>query len=88
MTNKELLKEIHRDNKTINKNLQRLANIGLIGLLGKCAEDAKQSNDGVGKLLVKIGLLLVALSEIVLLVSSFIDYRTAKIEQEMEACDE
>lgn len=88
MTNKELLKEIHRDNKAINKNLQRLANIGLIGLLGKCGENAKQSNDGVGKLLVKIGLLLVALSEIVLLVSSFIDYRTAKIEQEMEACNE
>ena len=31
MTNKALLREIHRDNKAINRNLQRLANIGLFG---------------------------------------------------------
>ena len=84
MTNKEILKDIHRDNKAINRNLQRLANIGLIGLLGRCAENAKQSNDGVGKILAKTGLLFVALSEILLLISDFIDYRTAKIEREME----
>ena len=39
MTNKTILREIHRENKSINRNLQRLANIGLIGLLGKSAED-------------------------------------------------
>ena len=38
MTNKTILREIHRENKSINRNLQRLANIGLIGLLGKSAE--------------------------------------------------
>lgn len=32
MTNKAILREIHRDNKAINRNLQRLANIGLIGM--------------------------------------------------------
>lgn len=30
MTNKTILREIHRENKFINRNLQRLANIGLI----------------------------------------------------------
>lgn len=88
MTNKAILKEIHRDNKTINRNLQHLANIGLIGLLGKSAEEAKKTNDTVGKFLAKIGLLLVAVSEIVLLVGDFIDYRKEKIEQELEENDE
>lgn len=45
MTNTALLREIHRDNKAINRNLQRLANIGLIGLLGKCAEEAKTGKE-------------------------------------------
>ena len=43
MTNKTILREIHRENKSINRNLQRLANIGLIGLLGKSAEAAKKT---------------------------------------------
>lgn len=88
MTNKAILKEINRDNKSINRNLQRLANIGLIGLLGKSAEEAKKTNDTVGRSLAKIGLLLVAVSEIVLLVSDFIDYRKEKIEHELEENDE
>ena len=40
-------------------------------------EEAKKKNDTVGKSLAKTGLLLVAVSEIVLLVSDFIDYRKA-----------
>lgn len=75
MTNIALLREIHKDNKVINRNLQRLANIGLIGLLGKCAEEAKKAGDSAGKTLAKAGLLLVTVSEAVLLVSDLIDYR-------------
>ena len=83
MTNNVILREIHRDNKAINRNLRRLANIGLIGLLGRSAEEAKKTNDTVGKTLAKTGLLLIAVSEIVLLVGDFIDYRKEKIEQEL-----
>lgn len=75
MTNKTILREIHRENKSINRNLQRLANIGLIGLLGKSAEEAKKTDDPVGKTLAKMGLMLVAVSEIVLMISDIIDYR-------------
>ena len=75
MKNKALLREIHRENKAINRNLQRLANIGLIGLLGKCAEEVKKSDDSAGKTLAKAGLLLVAVSEVILLVSDLSDYR-------------
>lgn len=84
MTNTALLREIHRDNKAINRNLQRLANIGLIGLLGKCAEEAKRTGDAAGKTLAKMGLLFVAVSEVILLVSDLIDYREEKIERELE----
>ena len=45
MKNKVTLKEIHKDNKAINRNLQRIANIMLIGLLGRMAEKAKEAND-------------------------------------------
>lgn len=84
MTNTALLREIHRDNKAINRNLQRLANIGLIGLLWKVAGEAKKSDDSAGKTLAKMGLLLVAVSEVILLVSDLIDYREEKIERELE----
>ena len=78
MTNKTILREIHRENKSINRNLQRLANIGLIGLLGKSAEEAKKTDDPVGKTLAKTGLILVAVSEIVLMIADIIDYKIGR----------
>lgn len=87
MTNKTILREIHRENKSINRNLQRLANIGLIGLLEKSAEEAKKTDDPVGKTLAKTGLILVAVSEIVLMIADIIDYREEKIEQQLEDYD-
>lgn len=88
MTNKTILREIHRENKSINRNLQRLANIGLIGMLGKSAEEAKKTDDPVGKTLTKTGLILVAVSEIVLMIGDIIDYREEKIEQQLDEDDE
>lgn len=88
MTNKTILREIHRENKSINLNLQRLANIGLIGLLGKSAEEAKKTDDSVGKTLAKTGLILVAVSEIVLMIADIIDHKEEKIEQQLDEDDE
>lgn len=88
MTNKTILGEIHRENKSINRNLQRLANIGLIGLFEKSAEEAKKTDNPVGKTLAKTGLILVAVSEIVLMIADIIDYREEKIEQQLEEYDE
>lgn len=61
MTNKTILREIHRENKSINRNLQRLA---------------------------KTGLILVAVSEIVLMIADIIDHKEEKIEQQLEEDDE
>ena len=88
MTNKTILRDIHRENKSIKRNLQRLANIGLIGFLGNSAEEAKKTDDPVGKTLAKTGLILVAVSEIVLMIADIIDYREEKIEQQLEEYDE
>lgn len=88
MTNKTILREIHRENKSINRNLQRLAHIGLIGLLDKSAEEAKKTDDPVGKTLAKTGLILVAVTEIVLMIADIIDYREEQIEQQLEEDDE
>ena len=87
MTNKVILRDSHKDNKAINRNLQRLANIELIRLLGKSAEEAKKTNDTVGKSLARAGLILIAASEMVLLIGDIVDYRNEKIEQELEEYD-
>lgn len=39
MENRDLLEKIHRDNKAINRNIQSLINIGLIGLMGEIGQD-------------------------------------------------
>lgn len=87
MTNKVTLRDIHKDNKAINRNLQRLAYIELIRLLGKSAEEAKKTNDTGGKSLARAGLILIAALEMVLLIGDIVDYRNEKIEQELEEYD-
>ena len=67
--------------------MQRLVNIVLICLLGKSAEEAKKTNDTVGKSLARAGLILIAASEMVLLIGDIVDYRNEKIEQELEEYD-
>lgn len=84
MTNKAILREIRRENQSINRNLMRLTNIGLIGMLGESAKEAKKANDPVRKTLVKAGLLFVIISEITLLIADITGYREEKMEQELE----
>ena len=49
MKNKEILRKIYYENRAINRNIQRLANISLIGLLARSAKEAKESDDEQGK---------------------------------------
>ena len=53
MKNKEILRKIYYENRAINRNIQRLANISLIGLLARSAKEAKESDDEQGKNLQK-----------------------------------
>lgn len=88
MTNRELLKEIHNDNKEINKNLQRLLDIGLFGLFNKMLRDAKEENDETIMLLSKLGLLLVAIREILLLICDITDFKKNREEDEIQDSEE
>lgn len=78
MKNKELLSKIYYQTKSINKNLQRLANIGLLSILTQCAKEVKDEEDTEGKKLVKLGLKLVAVSEVLIMISDFVDHCRSK----------
>lgn len=82
MKNTELLRKIYYENRMINRNIQRLANIGLIGLFSKVAKDAIAEDDKEGKSLVIVGIILITLSEIVLTIGGLMDYKNSKIEEE------
>ena len=84
MTNRDLLKEIRNENKAINRNIQRLINIGLLGLFGKTWQAAKETDDETGRLLSKAGLLLIAIDEVLLFISDLIDYRESRVEDRLE----
>ena len=85
MKNKEILRKIYYENRAINRNIQRLANISLIGLLARSA--TKESDDEQGKNLAKAGLLLVVISEALIIISDILDHRKMKIEEKIEKCE-
>lgn len=72
MKNKEMLRKIYYENKAINRNMQRLVNIGLIGILGGIAKEAKASDDPKAKILVKAGMVMIAITEGLLLFSDIL----------------
>ena len=80
MKNKEMLRKIYYENKAINRNMQRLVNIGLIGILGGIAKEAKASDDPKAKILVKAGMVMIAITEGLLLFSDILDYRKSRIK--------
>ena len=84
MKNKEMLRKIYYENKAINRNMQRLVNIGLIGILGGIAKEAKASDDPKAKILVKAGMVMIAITEGLLLFSDILDYRQSKIDERKE----
>jgi hypothetical protein len=84
MKNKEVLRKIYYENKAMNRNMQRLMNIGLLGILGRAAKEAKESDDAKEKNLVKAGLVLVAITQGLLMISDILDYRKKRMEARLE----
>ena len=84
MKNKEMLRKIYYENKAINRNMQRLVNIGLIGILSGAAKEAKVSDDSNAKSLAKAGMVMIAITEGLLLFSDSLDYRKSRIEEKLE----
>ena len=84
MKNKEMLRKIYYENKAMNRNMQRLVNIGLLGILGRAAKEAKESDDAKEKNLVKAGLVLIAITQGLLMISDILDYRKNRMEAQLE----
>ena len=79
-----MLRKIYYENKAINKNMQRLVNVGLIGILSGAAKEAKASDDPKAKILVKAGMAMIAITEGLLMISDILDYRKSRIEEKLE----
>lgn len=84
MKNKEMLRKIYYENKATNRNMQRLVNIGLIGILSGAAKEAKASDDSKAKSLVKAGMVMIAITGGLLLFSDILDYCKNRIEENLE----
>lgn len=84
MNKKEMLREIYYETKTMNRNIQRLVNIGLIGILGRSAKEAKDSGDSTRNNLIKAGLILAAVIQVLLMLGDILDYRKKRIEAQLE----
>lgn len=79
-----MLREIYYENKAMNRNMQRLVNIGLLGILGRAAKEAKEPDDAKEKNLVKAGLVLIAITQGLLMISDILDYRKNRMEEQLE----
>ena len=86
MSDKEILTEIYYENRSMNRNIMRLTNIGAIGLLAGLAKNAKANDCQSKKRLVRVGLLLAAIVEILIIIDSIADYRMYKEDLEEEDC--
>lgn len=84
MDEKKMLRKIYYENRAMNRNIQRLINIGFLGIFAGIAKDAKEKDDKQEKTMVKVGLALIAILEGMTMVSSIIDYRRAKSEEELD----
>jgi len=73
MKTQELLNEIYYEQKATNRNLQRLSNITLIGILARLSKVAKDKGDEKGKRLCKVGLVLAIITEGLILMLDILD---------------
>lgn len=84
MDEKKILRKIYYENRIMNRNIQRLINIGFMGIFAGIAKDVKEKGDKQEKAMVKVGFALIAILEIIIMLSSIIDYRNAKMEEESD----
>ncbi|MBQ4059604.1 MAG: hypothetical protein IJD40_11870 [Lachnospiraceae bacterium] len=85
---KKLLNDIYYEQKATNRQLQRLSNIALIGILMWLSKNAKDKGDELGKKLCKAGLALAIVAEGVLMVSDIWDYRSKSISKQLIEVEE
>lgn len=80
---KKILNDIYYEQKSTNRQLQRLSNIVLIGILTYLSKNAKDKDDEQGKRLCKVGLILATVAEGILMLVDIMDYRSRKISKQL-----
>lgn len=83
MKTNKLLNEIYYEQKATNRNLQKVMNIALMGILAKITKDAKEKGNESGFKLCKVGLILVVAAEALMIVSEILDFKAKRDEQHL-----
>ena len=71
---KKLLEQLHMDNRQINRSIQQLTNIGLLGLFCAVARRAKEEHNESGMRVAKAGFVLIMITELLIIIGEVIDY--------------
>lgn len=75
MKNKEILKDIYKENKAINRNMERVINIGFALMFTRFMQTADEKGDKREKILARGGLVLVAVLNLLTLIGNWMDYK-------------
>lgn len=79
-----MLDKIYTEQRIANRNLRRISNILMMGILAMLGKDAKARGDVQGKKLCRIGVWLTAVSQGLLIVSDIIDFVQIKNSENFE----
>lgn len=88
MKNEKILKDIYDENRAINRNLQRLTSIGLIAMLSNTIKEAKEKGDSTIVSVGKVGLVALAVAQLLLLISDISALMRRKDEKKLTEYEE
>lgn len=84
----KVLQDIYEENRSINRNLQRITSIGLIAILGNILKDAKAKGDDKTVEIGKLALLALALEQFLLLISDISAMMRKRNEENIDEYEE
>lgn len=87
MNKEKTLRDISYETKKMNNNLQRLCNIGLLGIFFKVLEDAREDGNEEVIIIGKIGLAFVAVSQMIISISDIVNVYKKKREDDGEEAE-
>ncbi len=88
MKNEKILKDIYDENRTINRNLQRLTSIGLIAVLSNTIKEAKEKGDNTIVSMGRVALFTLALAQFLLLISDVSALLRKRNEEQVDEYEE
>lgn len=84
----KMLQDIYEENRSINRNLQRITSIGLIAILGNIIKEAKGKDDDKTVRIGRLALFALAVTQILLLISDVSALVRKRNEEKLEKYEE